>query len=147
VKEGKDTIGVGVGAIIVNEDGEVFMARRGKKATNERGMWEFPGGKVEFGEKLKDAVRREIKEEFDIEIEVIDLLDVVDHILPDEGQHWVSPSYVCRLVAGEPRIVEPDKCDEICWYRIDALPENITKATEVNAGDYREYLSEHNGKQ
>jgi 8-oxo-dGTP diphosphatase len=146
MKEGKDTIGVGVGAIIVNDDGEVFMARRGKEATNERGLWEFPGGKVEFGEKLKDAVRREIKEEFDIDIEVIELLDVVDHILPDEGQHWVSPSYVCRLVSGEPRIVEPDKCDEICWYPIDNIPSNITQATQVNADDYREYLAARNGK-
>jgi 8-oxo-dGTP diphosphatase len=146
VEPGKDTIGVGVGAIIVNDEGKVFMARRGKKATNERGLWEFPGGKVEFGEKLHDAVRREIKEEFDIDIEVIELLDVVDHILPDEGQHWVSPSYICRLTAGEPRIVEPDKCDEICWYRIDSLPENMTQATKVNVEDYREYIAAQNGK-
>lgn len=140
MEAGKDYIGVGVGALIVNESGELFMARRGKKVKNEVGLWEFPGGELEFGERLHDAIRREIKEEFDIEIEVIELLDAVDHILPEEQQHWVSPSFICRLKAGEPRILEPDKCDEICWFKIDDIPQNITKATEINLADYKEYL-------
>ncbi len=42
MKRGIDFIGVGVGAILVNERGEVFMARRGPKAKNERGLWESP---------------------------------------------------------------------------------------------------------
>ncbi len=56
MKRGIDYIGVGVGAIIRNEQGEVFLARRGPLAKNERGLWEFPGGAVEFGEKLADAL-------------------------------------------------------------------------------------------
>lgn len=146
MEAGKDYIGVGVGALILNEDGEIFMARRGKKVTNEAGLWEFPGGKLEFGEKLRDAVVREIKEEFDIDIEVIELLDAVDHILPDEHQHWVSPSFICRLKSGEPRIVEPDKCDEICWFKVEDIPKDITKATQSNLDDYKDYLESQNGK-
>ncbi len=65
MKRGIDTIGVGVGAIIVDEQDRLFLARRGPQAQNERGLWEFPGGAVEFGERL----------------------DVADHILPVEGQH------------------------------------------------------------
>ena len=52
---------------------------------------------MEFGERLADALRREIQEEYGMEIEVGALLDVVDHILPEEGQHWVSPTYICTL--------------------------------------------------
>ena len=91
MKRGIDYIGVGVGAIIVNRTGELFLAKRGPLAKNERGLWEFPGGSVEFGETLVGALKREIREEYGIEIDVRDLLDVVDHILPDERQHWVSP--------------------------------------------------------
>lgn len=140
MREGVDYIGVGVGAIIVNEKGEVFMARRGPKAGNERGLWEFPGGSVEYGELLADAIRREIREEFGIEIELGRLLDVVDHILPEEGQHWVSPTYICRVTSGTPRILEPDKCTGIGWYPLDQVPEGLTRITRKNLDHYREMM-------
>ncbi len=87
MKKGIDYIGVGVGAVILNAGGQVFLARRGKEARNESGKWEFPGGSVEFGETVEHALTREIMEEFGFEIEVEKLLDVVDHIIPDERQH------------------------------------------------------------
>src|SRR5512138_526741 len=124
MKRGVDYIGVGVGAIIINERGELFLARRGPLAKNERGLWEFPGGSVEFGERLADALKREIREEYGMEIEVGALLDVVDHILPEEGQHWVSPSFICRIIAGEPAILEEGKCSQIGWFAPDQMPDD-----------------------
>jgi ADP-ribose pyrophosphatase YjhB (NUDIX family) len=107
---------------------------------NERGLWEFPGGAVEFGERLADALRREIREEYGIEIAVGELLDVADHILTAEGQHWVSPSYICRIVGGTPmrlrRIREPGKCSAIAWFAPDDLPAELTEVTRVNLGSY-----------
>ena len=96
VKIGVDVIGVGVGALVFNDQNEVFLAQRGPQAKNERGTWEFPGGSVEFGEKLVDAIQREFREEYGMVIAVTDLLSVDDHILPDECQHWVSPTYLAR---------------------------------------------------
>jgi len=140
MKRGIDYIGVGVGAIIVNRNGELFLAKRGPLAKNERGLWEFPGGSVELGEKLVDALKREIREEYGIEIDVRDLLDVVDHILPDERQHWVSPTYICALAAGEPQIREPGKCSDIGWFAPDAVPNDLTQITRVNLEHYRERI-------
>lgn len=138
MKRGVDYIGVGVGAVIRNERGELFLARRGPLAKNERGLWEFPGGSVEFGERLADALRREIREEYGMEIEVGELLDVVDHILTDEGQHWVSPTYLCRVVSGEPRILEPGKCTEIGWFAPGSAPQDLTLISQVNLRNYLE---------
>ncbi len=138
MKRGIDYIGVGVGAILVDEQGRVFLARRGPKAKNERGLWEFPGGSVEFGEKLAEALRREMREEYGIEIAVGELLDVVDHILPEEGQHWVSPTYICGLVAGEARILEPEKCSDIGWFFPDQAPEDLTVITRQNLKHYQQ---------
>ncbi|MBW4437720.1 MAG: NUDIX domain-containing protein [Pleurocapsa minor GSE-CHR-MK-17-07R] len=138
MRRGVDYIGVGVGAIIVREDGCVFMAQRGPKARNERGLWEFPGGSVEFGETLRDALVREMREEFGVTIEVGALLTVTDHILPEEGQHWVSPSYVCRIVEGAPVILEPEKCAAIGWFSLDAMPAAITQVSRHDLGLYRE---------
>jgi 8-oxo-dGTP diphosphatase len=138
MQRGIDYIGVGVGAIVVDERGRLFLARRGPAARNERGLWEFPGGSVEFGETLAQALAREMREEYGIGIDVGPLLDVVDHILLEEGQHWVSPTFVCTILTGEPHILEPAKCAEIGWFRLEAVPDDLTQITRLNLRHYRE---------
>lgn len=118
MKPGIDYIGVGVGAAIFNKEGKLFITLRGKKAKNERGKWEIPGGSVEFGETCEEAVIREIKEEYGIEIEVIELLGIYDHLIPEEKQHWVAPTFLCKIVKGKPKIMEPEKCDDIGWFTL-----------------------------
>lgn len=137
MKRGIDYIGVGVGALIINGQGQLFLSKRGPLAKNERGLWEFPGGSVEFGETLEHALKREMQEEYDIEIEVGELLDVVDHILPEEGQHWVSPTYICRIKSGIPQIMEPGKCNELGWFAFEEIPTNLTIITRHNLMNYR----------
>jgi mutator protein MutT len=140
MKRGLDYIGVGVGAVIVDEAGRLFLAQRGPAAKNERGLWEFPGGSVEFGETLAEALRREMHEEFGIEISVGPLLDVCDHILPNESQHWVSPTFICQIKAGTPQIVEPQKCTAIGWFHLDEVPAELSQISQVNLRHYREML-------
>ncbi|MEM7347830.1 MAG: NUDIX domain-containing protein, partial [Chloroflexota bacterium] len=135
---GRDYIGVGVGAMVFNNQGQVFLAKRGPKARNERGHWEFPGGGVDFGERLSDAIKREFYEEYEMHIELIKLLDVSDHILVSEEQHWVSPTFIARHVGGEPRIVEPEKCTEIGWFALDELPQPLSLVTQDDVTHYRE---------
>ena len=133
MKKGVDYIGVGVGAIIVNNEGKIFLAKRGKEVRNELGKWEFPGGGVEFGDTLKDTLKREIKEEYGIEIEPGILLDVCDHIILNEHQHWVSPSFICSLTKGEPKILEPHKCDEIGWLSVEEIKTmNLSLVSKFN---------------
>lgn len=140
MRRGIDYIGVGVGAIIVDAEGRLFLAKRGPKAKNERGLWEFPGGGVEFGETLKAGLVREIAEEYGVTIEVGAMLTVTDHILPEEGQHWVSPSYICRVIAGTPTILEPEKCAAIGWFALDEIPADLTQVTAHDLMLYREYV-------
>lgn len=136
MKRGVDYIGVGVGALLVDEQGRLFLSQRGPLAKNERGLWEFPGGGVEFGETLAAALKREMYEEYGIEIAVGELLDVVDHILPEEGQHWVSPTFLCRLLSGQPHILEPGKCSAIGWFSLDEIPAQLSRITRSNLEHY-----------
>jgi 8-oxo-dGTP diphosphatase len=136
VKRGIDFIGVGVGAVIVNDEGKLFLSQRGPLSKNERGLWEFPGGSVEFGETLTDALKREMLEEYGIQIEVGELLDVVDHILIEEKQHWVSPAFICRIKKGIPSILEPGKCSQIGWFALDEIPPDLSKISQVNLAHY-----------
>ncbi len=117
-KRGIDYIGVGVGAAIISKDKKLFITKRGQKAKNERGKWEIPGGGVEFGETFEEAVIREIWEENGFKIEVLELLGICDHIIPEENQHWVSPTYICKIKSGKPKIIEPEKCEEIGWFTL-----------------------------
>ncbi|WP_249997893.1 NUDIX domain-containing protein [Actinoplanes sp. M2I2] len=129
---------MGVGAMVFGDEGLVFLARRGAAARNEAGLWEFPGGMVSFGETLADAVVREFDEEYGMVVEVTGLLGVSDHLLPEEGQHWVSPSFTARHLGGTPAIREPDKCTEIGWFRLEALPGELTKVSLDTLAAYRE---------
>ncbi|GID31790.1 NUDIX domain-containing protein [Paractinoplanes brasiliensis] len=136
MRPGHDFIGVGVGAMVFDDDGRVFLARRGPAARNERGLWEFPGGMVDFGETMADAVRREFAEEYGMTVEVTGLIGVSDHILPAEGQHWISPSFTARHIEGTPEIKEPSKCTEIGWFRLGELPEQLTQASRDTLRNY-----------
>jgi ADP-ribose pyrophosphatase YjhB (NUDIX family) len=95
---------VGVGAVVV-KDGHALVVRRATEPL--RGEWSVPGGMLELGEKLREGIAREVKEETGLEVEVGEVLDVFDSIFPDaEGRtqyHYVLIDFLCRPVAGEVR--------------------------------------------
>jgi mutator protein MutT len=142
---GRDYIGVGVGAMVFDAEGRVFLAQRGPAATNERGAWEFPGGKVDWGETLVAAICREFEEEYGMVIAVVALLGVPDHILPDEGQHWVSPTFLARHISGTPQIREPAKCAAIGWFTLDALPTPLSVVTQADLAIYAQRAASREG--
>lgn len=125
-KPGVDFVGVGVGVMVRNEKGEFLLGLRTNNVRNEPGKWCFPGGCVEFGETLFDCAKREAKEEAGIEIEPLRLVKVIDHIIPDERQHWVNPIIEARIVKGKPMAVEPGKLKEWQWFSLKNLPQNLT---------------------
>ena len=138
MKPGIDYIGVAVGIFIVNDEGKVFLAKRSKKATNERGTWEIPGGKVYFGETLQDAAKREAKEEYDIDIKILEQFPAQNHLIPEENQHWVPTCFLCKIIGDkQPRIMEPHKCDEINWFTFDALPFPLSIITKIDIVQYQ----------
>lgn len=142
MKKGQDYVGVGVGAMIFDEDGRLLLTKRGQGAKNERGCWEVPGGDVEFGETRAEAVVREVMEELGVAVEVVEELHTIDHLIPGEGQHWVATPFVVRILdAQEPRIMEPHKCEAIEWFEIDKLPSPLSITTELNLGVYERYIS------
>ena len=85
-----------VAAIIV-EDGKVFSTQRGYGEF--QGGWEFPGGKIEANETPEDALVREIKEELDTEIEVLELLDTVEYDYPNF--HLSMDCFICSIKSGD----------------------------------------------
>jgi ADP-ribose pyrophosphatase YjhB (NUDIX family) len=98
----------------------------------------IPRGSVDYGERLADAIWREIQEEYGVDIEVDELVDVADHILLEENQHWVSPSLLARVTAGGLVIKEPGKCSEIGWFGLDEIPADLARVRQLNLEHYRQ---------
>lgn len=92
---------VGVGAIIL-EDKQVVLVRRGRPPA--RGQWSLPGGIVEPGETMEEAIVREVEEEVGLKVEVIHLVSVLDWILLDAAGavefHYVLMDFLCQPVGG-----------------------------------------------
>lgn len=102
---------VGVGGVIVDR-GRTVLIRRGTEPL--RGEWSIPGGTIEIGETLEDAVRRELREETGLEVRVLELIELFDRIYLENGAsssqdkkkpryHFVIADYLCELIGGEPR--------------------------------------------
>ena len=130
MKSGKDCIGVGCGAIIINDRNEVLLVKRSKNSRVNPDVWSRPGGEVEFGESSAEAVEREVFEEVGIRIKAVRSLGFLDNISPDKKTHWISIGYLAEYVSGQIENKEPDKHDDIRWFPVDKLPENVTDYTK-----------------
>lgn len=107
---------VGVGAILLRRD-RILMAQRGKEPL--KGWWSLPGGALETGESLADAVRREVREETGLEIRPMGVLEIFERIMRDAGgqpeYHYVLIDYVCRITGGT--LCAGDDVARVEWVR------------------------------
>ena len=100
---------VGIGGVIVDR-GRTVLIRRGTEPL--LGQWSIPGGTIEIGETIEEAVGREMREETGLEVRVLELIELFDRIYLQDGAasdrkkpryHYVIADYLCELVGGEPR--------------------------------------------
>ena len=118
---------LGVGALIFREDC-ILLVERGKEPL--KGYWSLPGGVVEVGETLEQAVRREVREETHLEIEIVDVIEIFERIMRDGAglpeYHYVLIDYLCR--AGEGEALAASDVAHVAWVRRNEL--DLYKITE-----------------
>ena len=130
---------IGVAAI-ADAQGKILIDRR-KQEGLLGGLWEFPGGKIEPGESAEDCVRREIKEELGIEIEVGSRLITIDHAYT----HFKVTLNVfnCTHLSGDPQPLESDEVRWVTLNEIDEYPfpkanSQIIEALKQQAKEFNE---------
>ena len=111
---------VGVGGVIF-DGASVLLAKRGQEPA--KGTWSLPGGAVELGEKVVNALKREIQEEVGIEIEVGGLIRVLDRIVQDQEKkvryHYVLIDYWGWKVSGHP--TPGSDTSDICFVPLEGI--------------------------
>ena len=125
-REYPDAPRVGVGAVVL--EGEcVLLVQRGRPPS--QGKWSLPGGLVHVGERLEDAVRREVEEECGLAVRVLDVCGVIDRVVRDPAPgdgggrvryHWVIVDYVAEPAGGV--LQAASDAADARWVRLDDLP-------------------------
>lgn len=112
---------VGIGAVIV-EQSHVLLIRRGQPPL--LGEWSLPGGVLECGETLREAVVREAREETGLLVETGEMLGVYERLIRgDEGRmryHYVLIDFLCRPVSGD--LNAGSDAADVRWFTPDELP-------------------------
>ena len=118
----KEHIVTSVVAVIIDEQERVLLTRR--SIPPFKGMWVMPGGKIDLGEPIAAALRREVDEEVGLEIEVGSLINVFEHVTPgEENCHYIILFYRCRPV----------------HYDLSHNPDEVSEAIWVARGDLAQY--------
>jgi 8-oxo-dGTP diphosphatase len=118
----------GVGIMILKDD-KVLLGRRNsdpKKASSElhgESSWTMPGGKIHFGEKIRDSAEREMKEETGLIPKKLKIVSIGNEIVKDA--HFVTIGFFCDEFEGEPKVMEPDEITEWRWFPLDKIPNPI----------------------
>jgi 8-oxo-dGTP diphosphatase len=115
-----DRPAVGVGAVLIHQ-GKVLLIKRGKEPL--RGRWVVPGGTVEVGETLEQALVREVQEETGLVVRPVEVVLVFDRIERESGvvcYHCVIVDYLCEYVSGTPQAASD--AEEVAFVAREDLP-------------------------
>jgi nucleoside triphosphatase len=128
-----------VGALVVNPENKILLVTFDKK----KKIYGLPGGKIEWGEKIEDAVKREVKEEVGLDVELVYIPLVQEAIFPKEipkreDKHMIFLECVCRTKSSDVRM-DGKEIDSYIW--IDpkkALNLNVNSYTKIFIRKYLE---------
>ena len=108
----QQTFGVATKAIVVNNQGQYLILKKSDKEDINPETYDLPGGRISFGEKLEDAVKREVKEETGLDVEPGQVFNAWTFTKDDSFQ-LVGVDFICKLIGGEVKLSEEHS--EVYW--------------------------------
>lgn len=113
-----------VGVDVVIRKGDTILLHE-RKGNNNDWVWSVPGGHLEIFEEITDCAKRETHEEMGVSIKNLKVVQILNNIYKDIGKHYVTFYVDSEIANGEPKIMEPEKCRSIKWFKISELPKNL----------------------
>ena len=134
---------MGFGAcIILLKDNKILLGKRHddpEKADSllqGQGTWTLPGGKVDFGEELEEAARREAFEETGIKANSLKLVSLTNDI--KDKAHFITIGFLCDDFEGDPKIMEPAEITKWAWFDLDEIPQPMFFPSEKAIKNFKE---------
>lgn len=121
---------INVVAAVIFKDDKVFATQRGYGEFKDG--WEFPGGKVESGESPEDALRREIREELEVDVNVGDLIETIEYDYP--AFHLSMKCFACTIAGGSLHLLEHEAAKWLTAMQlgsVDWLPADVTLIPKI----------------
>ena len=113
-------------AAVIEKDGRFLITQRPEDGRHNGGRWEFPGGKVDFGEDPRYGLEREISEELDIEVSAEDIFELSSNVYSDANKHVVLLACHCVWKSGE---ISKKDVQDFRWLLPDEMSDyDITEA-------------------
>jgi 8-oxo-dGTP diphosphatase len=106
--------------VLVLRGGKILLGKR--LGSHGAGTWSPPGGRLEYGESIEDCARRELREETSLELGPVTLGPYTNDIFPEVEQQYLTVFVVAYDAVGEPRNLEPHKCEGWGWFEWHELP-------------------------
>jgi len=129
---------IGVGALIFNERGGILLMRRTNEPTIYKNCWFIPCGKVKNDETPRKAIKRELKEELSVEVEI--LKEIYNK---KDSKNVLYIGFLCKLKKGVLTNLEPKKCSGFKYFPLNNLPRNTgKKALEIIRQSRTYYFNE-----
>lgn len=124
-----------VGALIVNEEGKILLAKSHKWFDK----YTLPGGHIEVGETMEEALKREVKEEVGLDVEVVEFLTMQEAIFAKEfykRKHYIFFDFLCRVGAQQVKLDQDELQDYIWEYPGAAFNRNLDSFTWKTIAKY-----------
>jgi ADP-ribose pyrophosphatase YjhB (NUDIX family) len=127
MRKGFDYVGVTVSFYCHDGQGNVVLHKRTENCRDEHNKWDCGGGGVEFGLSIEENLRKEVMEEYCVEVLDYEFLAYRDvhRVHNGEKTHWIALDFKVLVDREKVKIGEPEMASEIGWFKFDQLPENL----------------------
>lgn len=133
--------GVGLGVMLINNDGKVLLILRNSDAKladsdmHLEGTWTLPAGKVRYGETITEAAKRKVKKEVNLDVSNLKIISVNDDI--NKYAHFLTIGLVSDSFTGKIDLGDSLERVDYKFYDLDNLPENLCEPSKVIIKNYR----------
>lgn len=145
MKKGIDFTGISTVFFCHDGQGNVLLNKRSQQCRDEQGCWDTGGGGLEFGLSPEENLRKEIKEEYGVEVIECSLLghrNVKRKLIDGTPTHWIAFDYLVLIDRDKAILGEPESMEAIEWFNWKNLPEPLHSQFPIFLEKYRQKLSE-----
>lgn len=129
---------------VIRKEGKYLLTKRVERDPEDskfHDIWQIPGGGLEWGELIENAVRREMREELGIEIRIIGLLPKVFEDIRGQLWHGIMLCYLCEMENDESMINLNDEASEYNWFTVDEIRKLPSFTETIKAIDLAETIA------